>query len=90
MSETKTRPIKIDHLKCDGCATTIVKGISRIRGVLSITVNMEKQEVIVTLDEAADLKGIKRKLKNLGYPESGTTHGLKSLIQMRYRMPVVQ
>ena len=79
MPETRTIAIKIDHLKCKGCATTITKALSQIKGVLSVTVDMEKQEVIVTIAEVADLKGIKRKLKNLGYPESGTTHGLEKL-----------
>ena len=79
MLETRTIPIKVDHLKCKGCVTTIAKSLSKIKGVLSVTVDMEKEEVIVTMTEAADLKLIRKKLKQLGYPESGTIHGLEKL-----------
>lgn len=79
MSQTKSVHIKVDHLKCEGCATTIIREIRRIKGVSSVTVDIERQEVIVVIAEVADLKLIKKKLKKLGYPERGTTEGLEKL-----------
>ncbi|MDO6741067.1 MULTISPECIES: heavy-metal-associated domain-containing protein [Polaribacter] len=62
--------IKIENLKCGGCAATIKKGILSITGVNEINIDVEKSLVLVT-SEKENLEEIKLKLSKLGYPEVG-------------------
>lgn len=71
--------IKIDNLKCGGCATSIEMGLLAIDGVTKAHVIEESSEVDVTMEEGINLEVIKAKLKHLGYPEAGTTEGLDKL-----------
>jgi copper chaperone len=82
-SNTVTKPvqhsakIKIDNLKCGGCATSIEMGLLAIDGVTKAHVMEETGEVEIFYDEGFDLLLAKNKLKHLGYPETGTTEGLE-------------
>lgn len=71
--------IKIDNLKCGGCANTIEKGLLSIQGVDKVEVVQEKSEVIVSHKGTIDLDLIKEKLNHMGYPETGTTEGFEKL-----------
>lgn len=67
--------IKIDNLKCGGCATSIEMGLLALNGVMKANVIEDTSEVDVTYNDGTDLSVIKAKLKNLGYPEAGSTEG---------------
>jgi len=67
-----TVKIRIENLKCHGCANTITKGIKKYEEVDNVNVNVEESsvEVFYTGDENNILK-YKNKLTKLGYPEAG-------------------
>ena len=66
-----TTEIKIENLKCGGCAATIKKGLLALHSVSEVTVDVEKSLVsVVSADENGMI--IKEKLSKLGYPETGT------------------
>ncbi|CAI8337853.1 MAG: Uncharacterised protein [Polaribacter sp. SA4-10] len=62
--------IKIENLKCGGCAATIKKGLLSIENVSDVLVDVENDTVSITSENVLiDL--IKEKLSKLGYPEVG-------------------
>ena len=66
-----TTEIKIENLKCGGCAATIKKGLLALNSVSEVIVDLEKSLVsVVSADENGII--IKEKLSKLGYPETGT------------------
>jgi copper chaperone CopZ len=66
-----TTEIKIENLKCSGCAATIKKGLLAINTVSEVTVDVENSIVsVISLEENGMM--IKEKLSKLGYPETGT------------------
>lgn len=75
--------INIENLKCGGCASTIIKGLSGIDGVKDITVDVENSMVSFSSEEAT-LNAVKEKLSKLGYPEVGdkntVLHKAKSFV----------
>lgn len=74
----KTEKIKIENLKCHGCANTITKGISKMDGVGSVSVSVEESSVSVDYDETLqNRENIVKKLAKFGYPEQGN-NSLKS------------
>lgn len=74
----KTR-IAVDNLKCGGCANTIEKGLLSINGVTHVNVNVDEGEVLIDHAGTVNLQDVKHKLKQMGYPESGTTEGIEKL-----------
>lgn len=62
--------IKIENLKCGGCASTIKKGLLSLENINEVDVDVEKSIVSIT-SEVENLELIKEKLSNLGYPEVG-------------------
>lgn len=62
-----THEIKAQNIKCNGCATSITKGLLEVAGVEEVTVNIEKGAVTVTGN--ASKESISEKLTVLGYPE---------------------
>lgn len=66
-----TTEIKIENLKCGGCAATIKKGLLALHSVSEVIVDLEKSLVsVVSADENGMI--IREKLSKLGYPETGT------------------
>ena len=75
--------IKIENLKCGGCAATIKKGLLSIENVSDVLVDVENDTVSITSENVLiDL--IKEKLSKLGYPEVGDkntiVHKAKSIV----------
>lgn len=68
--------VKVDNLKCGGCATTIRNHLFEIHGVETVIVLPETDEVRITYADTDSLKEAKDELRRLGYPESGTTEGI--------------
>jgi len=83
----KTEEIIIANLKCNGCASTIKKELSTLTGVKEVTVDVERDAVIVTYDTIGR-ESIINKLHSLGYPEATEKNGL--LLQIKsYRSCMV-
>lgn len=72
-----TITIEVDNLKCGGCATTITKSLSAMAGVSNVAVDPEVKSVSFSADESLRSK-VAAKLKSLGYPEKGSTHGIEA------------
>ncbi|MDB4209984.1 heavy-metal-associated domain-containing protein [Polaribacter sp.] len=67
--------IKIENLKCGGCAATIKKGLLSIENVDEVFVDVENDTVSISSKNVLiDL--IKEKLSKLGYPEVGDKNTL--------------
>lgn len=77
----KTEDIIIANVKCDGCATTIKKELLKITGVKSAVVDVEKDMVTVSYDDAVPRSLVIDKLHSLGYPEATEKNGL--LLQLK-------
>ena len=78
-----TTDIRIENLKCGGCAATIKKGLLSIDAIEEVTVDVEKSIVSITSDND-NLEIVKDKLSKLGYPEVGDkntiVHKAKSFV----------
>jgi copper chaperone len=69
--------IEVENIKCGGCAGSIRKGLAAMEGVGTVEVDIEGG--IVEVDAEEHLRPeITRKLASMGYPETGSVHGLKS------------
>ncbi|MBK5277962.1 MAG: heavy-metal-associated domain-containing protein [Bacteroidia bacterium] len=68
--------IVVDNINCGGCASTIQKELKTISGVESVTVEIENKIVSIEYNDRSLIDVIKLKLKSLGYPESGSVHGI--------------
>ena len=66
----KTIEIKVENLKCHGCASTITKGLMKQSNVKEVKVDVENSSVMVTFVGEETTK-IKKKLSAMGYPEIG-------------------
>ena len=63
--------IKINNLKCGGCANSITKKVTELEGVLSVEVHVETAEVSVEISNPDILTSVKEKLAQIGYPTQG-------------------
>lgn len=64
--------ISVENLKCNGCASTIRKGLEQFDEIQNINIDIEKSSV--EIEFVGDNKNIdiyKSKLHKLGYPEVG-------------------
>lgn len=69
----KTENIKVDNLKCHGCANTIRKELAWIGEVIAVEVNVEESIVKVDYTGKNKMRDVfVEKLRKLGYPEEGT------------------
>ena len=67
--------IKVENIKCGGCAGTIRTKLEAMDDVHAIEVDIERG--IVNVDAADDTRdAVAAKLLKLGYPESGTAEGI--------------
>lgn len=65
--------IRVDNLKCHGCANTICNSLQKIEGVNLVDVDVENSMVFVDYNDPIGETQITSKLAQLGYPEQGTT-----------------
>ena len=68
--------IKIQNLKCGGCANTITTKLSKISNISNVKVNVEATEVELHYLNKLDLENAKETLKSIGYPEAGEDNSL--------------
>ncbi|MDW0118048.1 heavy metal translocating P-type ATPase [Sporosarcina thermotolerans] len=67
MSEVK-RDISITGMTCAACANRVEKGLQRMDGIGSATVNFATEKAAVSFDnEKVDIQAIQEKIKSLGY-----------------------
>jgi len=56
--------IKIQNLKCGGCANTIIKNIEKIDGVSEVSINHDDSIVILTSENKETLALVNKKKWN--------------------------
>ena len=73
-----TTTIKIQNLKCGGCANTIIKKVSDIENVTNVKVNVA--ESTVTFDSLGqnEITLVRHKMAVLGYPADGENNSVVS------------
>ena len=69
--------LKVENIKCGGCANTITTRLSALDSVESCEVDIENGVIMVNGDEA-DKATVLALLLKLGYPETGSAEGLKA------------
>lgn len=68
--------IKIENLKCHGCANTIVKGIQKFSEVEKVDVNVEDSVVEIWFEGDEDnILKFENQLSKMGYPKTGENTG---------------
>jgi copper chaperone len=67
--------LKVDNLKCDGCGNTISKALSKIGGIQGVVVDAASKTVVFDANDEG-LAIAKERLHSLGYPVTGTSHGI--------------
>ncbi|WP_178983697.1 heavy-metal-associated domain-containing protein [Winogradskyella helgolandensis] len=68
--------LKIQNLKCGGCANTIITQLSKLDGISEVQVNNDTDEVSFIASSENDLETVKNKLSQLGYPIDGDANSL--------------
>jgi len=69
--------IKVENIKCGGCAGTINKRLNELDSVDDCQVDIENGIVSISGDESSRDEATQL-LLSLGYPETGTAEGLKA------------
>jgi len=69
--------IKVENIKCGGCAGTISKRLNELDSVEECQVDIDNGIVSISGDESSRYEATQLLLK-LGYPETGTAEGLKA------------
>jgi mercuric ion binding protein len=68
---TQTVTLSVSGMTCAACPITVRKALSKVEGVSSTDVNLEKREVIVTYDDAkTNVPALTAATKNAGYPST--------------------
>ncbi|MGY6648484.1 heavy-metal-associated domain-containing protein [Wenyingzhuangia sp. IMCC45574] len=60
--------IKIQNLKCGGCATTISNKVNALEGVSNVQVHVEESTVTFKYVAKEQVDFVKEKLSSIGYP----------------------
>lgn len=67
-----TITIKVENLKCKGCASTIKNGLIKFHEVRSVEINIEDSSISIYFDgDESNVGKYKVKLTKLGYPIQG-------------------
>ena len=69
-------PIKVQNLKCGGCANTIQQKLISLQGVENVTIDVENKLVHITHQDSVSFEILANKLKAIGYPMEGEENSL--------------
>ncbi|MFP4846638.1 heavy-metal-associated domain-containing protein [Winogradskyella sp. PE311] len=68
--------LKIQNLKCHGCANTIVTQLSKLNDIAEVMVDNNSDEVSFIYSSELSFNLAKKKLSDLGYPIVGESNSL--------------
>ena len=77
----KNTTIKIQNLKCHGCANKIITQLTKLEGISGVTVNNDKDEVTLNFESDSQLVTVNKKLSELGYPLVGENNSLPKKVK---------
>ena len=66
-----TTTVKVQNIKCQGCAHTITTNLSGLNGVEAVSVTTDSQSVAIQYKNENVLAEAKKMLVSLGYPVNG-------------------
>ena len=69
--------IKVENIKCGGCASTIKKKLLTDASINSVDVDVEQGIVFIEAKES-ESNDYRAMLLKMGYPESGTAEGIEA------------
>jgi len=70
--------LKVQNLKCSGCATTIKDKLVHLKGINNINVDVKNSEVHFSYEDTSNLDETKQLLSKLGYPVVGDKNKLST------------
>lgn len=59
--------INVDGMSCSHCAKKVENSLKEIDGVLKVSANLDKKEVIITSKFEIDTNLLRKKIEDLGY-----------------------
>ena len=59
--------INVDGMSCSHCAKRVENSLKEVEGVLKVSVNLDKKEVIITSKFEIDTSLLRKKIEDLGY-----------------------
>lgn len=71
--------IKVENIRCGGCANTITKKLNETDGINAVEVAIEDQIVTIETDDESIRDSAVKALLAMGYPEQGSVEGLEAL-----------
>lgn len=76
--------IIVQNLKCGGCANTISKKVSALKGISQVFVDTDSSKVTFECASSEDVETVKSTLKSIGYPsidqDNNLTTKMKSMV----------
>ena len=70
-AESRTVTLAVQNMTCSACPITVKKALTKVPGVTNAAVSYEKQEAVVTFDDAkASVEVLTKATANAGYPSS--------------------
>ncbi len=70
-AETRTVTLAVRNMTCPVCPITVKKALSKVPGVTKTVVSYEKQEAVVTFDDAkASVEELTTATADAGYPST--------------------
>jgi len=71
--------IKVENIRCSGCANTITKKLMALGGVQSVDVSIDEQIITIETEGEAVRSPYVESLLAMGYPEQGSVEGITAL-----------
>lgn len=71
--------IKIDNCKREDCAGVIKKHLLAVEGVNNVIIDTEQGEITISYYKVSLLNDIKKELKKIGFPETGSSKVLENI-----------
>lgn len=69
LAAERTITLAIENMTCPTCPPTVKKALSAVPGVSKVEVSLEKQNAVVTFDDAkTTIKALAKASTNAGYP----------------------
>ncbi len=73
----QTHSFFVENLKCNGCANTIRKEVTKFSSVQNVIVETDQSLIVIELDDnSEELDKIMKKLAKIGYPKMGTENNI--------------
>ncbi|MGS2725025.1 heavy-metal-associated domain-containing protein [Psychroserpens sp. BH13MA-6] len=73
--------IRVQNLKCGGCAKTITSHISKLENISSVEIDIDHGAVTFCMIHPNDGEAVLTKLKDLGYPSINEGNSMISKVK---------